>query len=82
MVAARRAAAVADDCPASPQSIETRRTLSSTPLAGVASRPAVIAEVIVRHSLGPVLPTEYMSPLESRRSPVTDVRLIRHRGRR
>jgi hypothetical protein len=36
---------------------------------GVASRPAVVAEVIARHPLGPVLLTEYMSPLEKQEQP-------------
>jgi hypothetical protein len=42
----------------------------------------VVAEVIVRHRLGPVLLTEYKSPLESKSCPATDVRLIRHQRRR
>jgi hypothetical protein len=49
---------------------------------GVASRPAVVAEVIVRHPLGPVLLTGYGSPWESRSSSAPDVRLIPHRRRR
>jgi hypothetical protein len=49
---------------------------------GVASRAAVVAEVIVRHPLGPVLLTEYGSPWESTGSPATDVGLILHRRRR
>jgi hypothetical protein len=60
--------------------------LSSTAYAligpGVASRPAVVVEVIVRHPLDPVRLTEYGSPWDSRSSPSPDVRLIPHRGRR
>jgi hypothetical protein len=41
----------------------------------------VVAEVIVAF-VGPVLLAEYMSPLESRGSPATGVRLILHRWRR
>jgi hypothetical protein len=47
----------------------------------VAARPAVVAEVIVAF-VGPVLLAEYMSPLESRGSPATGVRLMLHRWRR
>jgi predicted TIM-barrel fold metal-dependent hydrolase len=38
-----------------------RSVTLDTHRAGVASRPAVVAEVIVRHPLGPVLLTEYGS---------------------
>jgi hypothetical protein len=41
------------------KSTETRCTLPPLIGRGVTSRPAVVAEVIVRHPLGPVLLTEY-----------------------
>jgi hypothetical protein len=72
------------DRAAVPEADRLSSTAHAPPLIGpgVASRPAVVAEVIVRHPLGPVLLTEYGSPWEGRSSPTPDVRLIPHRRRR
>ena len=49
--------------------IQTRALLLDPSDPGVASCPAVVAEVIVRHPLGPVRLTEYRSPWEKQEQP-------------
>jgi hypothetical protein len=65
-----------------PQADRPSSTAHAPHPAGVASRPAVGAEVSVRHLLGPVLLTEYGSPWDSRSSPAPESGLIPHRWRR
>jgi hypothetical protein len=67
--------------PAGRQSIETRRRLPSTHRAGGGGTSCGGSRGHRRIPC-PVLLAEYMSPLESRGSPATGVRLILHRWRR